>query len=89
MPTDSLRVAIDSQSEDALGYHEDQGLEKDGTCALGLVPPGHYSVRTIVVPDSESGQVPADAARWQMADKQVDIGGEIEIVLTLTRKSNM
>ena len=89
VPTDSLRVAIDSQSEDALGYHEDQGLEKDGTCALGLVPPGHYSVRTIVVPDSESGQVPADAARWQMADKQVDIGGEIEIVLTLTRKSNM
>lgn len=86
VPWENLRVAIDSPYTDPLAYHEDQGLDEDGSCELHLIPAGHYSVRTLVVPDSETGLVPAGVSKWQMATQEVDITGKTEVVLKLSPK---
>lgn len=89
VPLEYLRIRIDSSYTDPLAYHEDQGLEKDGTCSLGLVPPGHYSVMTFLRPDFRTGKVPADVATLQMAKEEIEINGESEVLLKLVHKPEL
>jgi hypothetical protein len=80
VPWESLGVAIDSPDRDPLAYHESHGLNKDGSYTLGLIPPGHYFVSSFVQ------QVPVGASKWQMAKEQVDIKGDMEVLLRLIPK---
>ncbi|HEV2298749.1 MAG TPA: hypothetical protein VGR72_09560 [Candidatus Acidoferrales bacterium] len=89
VPLEYLRIRIDSRYTDPLAYHEDQGLENDGTCSLGFVPPGRYSVMTFLRPDFRTGKVLADVAAFQMAREEIEINGESEVVLTLVHKPEL
>jgi hypothetical protein len=82
-PWRNLGVAMDSPDRDALAYHERDGVNEDGSLTLGLIPPGHYLVSSLIEPDFETGQIPVEASKWQMAKREVDIRGQAEIVLTL------
>lgn len=81
-PWEYLGVATKGSDGDPLAYHETQQFEEDGSCALNLIPPGHYSVVTFVWPDSDTG-TPPEILKWQMASKEVQITGDTQIILTL------
>jgi len=54
----------------------------DGEYTVGLVPPGRYTVRTILW-DEPSPSVAAELAKWRMAKQQVEINSDAHIVLKL------
>jgi hypothetical protein len=83
-PIDNLGIAIESPDQDALAYHESHGVEDDGSYTLGLIPPGHYVVRTYVEPDFQTESIPNATRQWKMAKREVDINSDAEVVLTLT-----
>jgi len=83
-PSKYLGVAIQGSERDPLAYHETQNVEDNGSCALGLIPPGHYSITTYLQPDPDTEQVPPEITKWRMARKEVDITGDTQIILTLT-----
>ncbi len=83
LPWKNIGVAIDSPDRDPLAYHENHGVDEDGSYRLGLIPPGHYVVSSHIEPDFESGQVPAEASKWRMARQEVDISGDTEVVIKL------
>lgn len=83
LPWQYLGVAIEGSDGDPLGYHETQHFEEDGSCGLGLIPPGHYSVTTFIQPDPDTS-IPPEILKWQMATKEVEIANDAEIILTLT-----
>jgi hypothetical protein len=83
VPWKSLGVAIESPDRDPLAYREGHGVNQDASYTLGLIPPGHYMVRSFIQPDFETGQMPVEASRWQMAKQEVDISGDSDVVLKL------
>jgi hypothetical protein len=85
LPLDNIGITLDSPQRDSLSYHEDQHL-RDGEYTLGYVPPGKYTVKTI--PWGQlSPSVAAELARWRMANQQVEINSDADIVLKLERAS--
>jgi hypothetical protein len=84
VPLERLGVSIDSQERDALAYHLMQNRNENGKYGAGYIPPGHYLVQTYIQPDFETGKVPADLSRWQMAKQEVDIASDSETVLKLS-----
>ena len=82
LPWEHLGVFIKGSDVDPLAYHKAQDFEKDDSCVLDLIPPGHYSVVTFAQPDPATG-VPPEILKWQMANKEIEITGDTEIVLTL------
>ncbi len=83
LPWRCLSIAIDSPERDRLAYHEDHGINEDGSYTLGLIPPGHYRVSSFVMPDFQTDQISPEALKWKMANLEVDISGNTEIVLKL------
>jgi len=83
-PSKYLGVAIQGSERDPLAYHETQNVQDDGSCGLGLIPPGHYSITTFLEPDPDTDQVPPEVTKWQMANKEVEITGDTQIILTVT-----
>jgi hypothetical protein len=83
VPLDNLRVRIDSPDRDELAYHLDQHNE-DGECTMGYVPPGHYLVRTYIQMNDPEEKVPVELTKWRMANQEVDIKSDAEIVLKLS-----
>jgi hypothetical protein len=81
VPLDNLRVRIDSPDRDELAYHLDQH-ESDGEFTMGYVPPGHYVVRTYIQIDNEQ-KIPVELTKWHMANEEVDIKSDANIVLKL------
>jgi hypothetical protein len=81
VPLDNLRVRIDSPDRDELAYHLDQH-ESDGEFTMGYVPPGHYVVRTYIQIDNEQ-KVPVELTKWRMANQEVDIKSDANIILKL------
>jgi hypothetical protein len=84
VPLDNLRVRIDSPDRDELAYHLDQH-ESDGEYTMGYVPPGHYVVRTYIQMDDSQQKVPVELTKWRMANQEVDIKSDADIVLKLDR----
>jgi hypothetical protein len=85
-PWENLGVAIDSPDQDPLAYHESHGLNKDGSYTLGLIAPGHYFVSSFIQPDFQADRVPVEASKWQMAKQEVEINGDMEVLLRLIPK---
>jgi len=83
VPLDNLRVRIDSPDRDELAYHLDQHAE-DGEYTMGYVPPGHYMVRTYIQMDDPEQKVPAALTQWRMANQEIDIKSDADIVLKLS-----
>jgi hypothetical protein len=83
VPLDNLRVRIDSPDRDELAYHLDQ-RESDGEFTMGYVPPGHYVVRTYIQMDDPEQKVPVELTKWRMANQEVDIKSDAEVVLKLS-----
>ena len=86
VPWENLGVAIDSHDQDPLAYHESHGLNKDGSYTLGLIPPGHYFVSSFIQPDFQAEGVPVETSKWQMAKQEVEINGDMEVLLRLIPK---
>lgn len=82
VPLDNLRVRIDSPDRDELSYHEDQH-DEDGEYTVGYVPPGHYIVRTYIQMNGPEQKVPVELTKWRMANQEVDIKSDTNIVLKL------
>jgi hypothetical protein len=85
VPLNNLRVRIDSPDPDELAYHLDQHNE-DGEYTMGYVPPGHYMVRTYIQMDNPEQKVPVEFTKWRMANQEVDIKSDANIVLKLDRE---
>ncbi|HUI41004.1 MAG TPA: hypothetical protein VL523_03440 [Terriglobia bacterium] len=87
VPWKRLRVRIDSVDRSPLSYHEDQGVEKAGTCELGDVPGGHYTVQAFFDPefDETTGQFRMTPSEWQTFKQEVDVAGDTEIIVSLAR----
>lgn len=77
---------IESAQRDALSYHTTQMKNRQGLFVVGFVPAGMYKVRTVLAPEAYSAQPPNELSIWEMAKKDVEITGDSEIVLQLTRK---
>lgn len=84
VPLDNLRVRIDSPDRDELAYHLDQH-ESDGEFTMGYVPPGHYVVRTYIQMDDPEQKVPLELTKWRMANQEINIKSDADIVLKLDR----
>jgi hypothetical protein len=84
VPWKNLGVAIDSPDRDPLAYHENHGVNEDGSYALGGIPAGHYVVSSYFTPDPGTWQMSPVASKWQRANKEVDIVGPTEVILTLS-----
>lgn len=82
-PSKYLGVAVDGSERDPLAYHETQNVEDDGSCSLGMIPPGRYSITTYLQPDPDTDQIPPEVTKWQMATKEVEITSDTEVVLRL------
>lgn len=82
VPLDNIRVRIDSPDRDELAYHLDQH-EEDGEYTMGYVPPGHYTVRTYIQMDDPEKKVSAELSKWQMANQEVEIKSDANIILKL------
>lgn len=82
VPLDNLRVRIDSPDRDELAYHLDQH-EEDGEYTMGYVPPGHYVVRTFIQMNDPEQKVPVELTKWRMANQEVEIKSDANIVLKL------
>ena len=82
VPLDNLRVRIDSPDRDELAYHLDQH-ESDGEFTMGYVPPGHYVVRTYIQMGDPEQKVPVELTKWRMANQEIDIKSDANIVLKL------
>jgi hypothetical protein len=82
IPWQSLGVAIESVDHDSLAYHGGHELDQNGSYDPGLVPPGHYWVRSYL----RWGEAPGESFKWQMAKKAVDINKDTEVVLELKPK---
>jgi hypothetical protein len=82
VPLDNLRVRIDSPDRDELAYHLDQH-ESDGEFTMGYVPPGHYLVRTYIQMNDPEERVSVELAKWRMANQEIDINSDANIVLKL------
>ncbi len=82
-PSKYLGVAIDGSERDPLAYHETQNVEDDGSCSLGMIPPGRYSITTYLQPDPETGQVRPEMTKWRMVNEEVEITRDTQIVLSL------
>jgi hypothetical protein len=87
VPWRELRVAVVSPESHALAYREDDGVDEDGSCTLGLIPPGHYLVSTFIQPDVETERLSPEVSKWSMARQEVDISGDGEVVLRLVPAS--
>lgn len=83
VPLNNLRVRIDSPDRDELAYHEDQH-EEDGEYTVGYVPPGHYFVRTYIQMDNPEQKVPVELTKWRMANQEIDIKSDANIILKLS-----
>jgi hypothetical protein len=84
VPGDGFMVILEGGHQDPLAYHADQHFENDGRCALGLVPPGHYTVEAFYAPDEDT-EASKVKASWQPSRQEVEINGGREIVLTVYR----
>jgi len=73
---DGCSVAVDSEENNPLSYHESNLLEADGTHAFGYIPPGKYQV-TIYF------EATPKAAKWKATRKEVVVSGDTEIVVKL------
>lgn len=82
VPLDNIRVRIDSPDRDELAYHLDQH-EEDGEYTMGYVPPGRYTVRTYIQMYDPEKKVPAELSKWQMANQEVEIKSDANIILKL------
>ena len=82
VPLDNLKVRIDSPDRDELAYHLDQH-DEDGEYTMGYVPPGHYVVRTYIQMDDPEQTVPVELTKWRMANQEVEIKSDANIVLKL------
>jgi hypothetical protein len=80
----NLRVRIDSPDRDELAYHLDQHEDQAGEFIMGYVPPGHYVVRTYIQVNDPEQAVPVELTKWRMANQEVDIKSDANIVLKLT-----
>jgi hypothetical protein len=83
LPSTNLRVRIDSPDSDPLSYHEDQGVEDNGTCELGGIPAGHYVVATFFEPGNDPEKAATEASKWVPSKVEVNITGNQEVSLTL------
>jgi len=87
VPWKNLGVAVESLDWDPLGYREDHGVNEDGSYTLGLIPPGHYIVRSFIQPDVETGQITMEASQWEMAKQKAEISRDGEVVLKLALRA--
>jgi hypothetical protein len=77
-PWEHLSVAIGSPDRDPLAYHQNHGVNEDGSYTFGLVPAGHYSVISYLHPSPQElagEQVVTDLSRWQPGKQEVEITG--------------
>lgn len=88
LPLDSLGVSVDSPDNDALSYHLEQNRNEDGIFYAGYVPPCYCMVRTYIQSDSETGKVPAELSKWQMAEEEVIIPAKEEVLLLKLKPLN-
>jgi hypothetical protein len=83
VPWKGLGITIDSTDRRSVGYHESHGADEDGSYTFGLIPLGHYMVRTIIEAQEKKDRVSL-ASKWQMVEQEIDLRGNREIVLRLT-----
>lgn len=83
LPSKYLGVAVDGSQGDPLADHDTQDVEDDGSCGFIMVPPGHYSITTYLKPDPDTEQIPSEITKWGMVNKEVEVTGNIQVVLTL------
>lgn len=80
----SLGIIVEQIPDDAISYHEAHILRRDGSYTFGLLPPGRYTIRTVAIPDDDSGKIPTDVARFGMARIETDVRGEGTVVVTIS-----
>jgi len=88
-PWDHLSVAIVSHERDALAYNIDHGVNKDGSYTFGYPPPGHYTIKAYIhsSPEEFAGQrPPEDLSIWEAESREVDMNGDIDVAIKLSRK---
>jgi hypothetical protein len=84
LPLNDLGIMIESPDRDGIGYHLMQGREEGGIYTAGYVPPGKYRVKTIpwgMLSEAELTRL----AKWRMAEQEVEISSETQIILKLER----
>jgi hypothetical protein len=88
-PWDHLSVAVVSPERDALAYKVSHGVNENGSYTFGYAPPGHYTIKAYIhsSPEEFAGQrTPEDLSMWEAESREVDISGDTEVALKLTRK---
>jgi hypothetical protein len=82
-PWKNLAVTVDSPERDELALHIDRDVSEDGSCTLNLVPPGHYSASAYIQPTFETGDAPPQVTKWKSDQKEINVMGDMEVVLKL------
>jgi len=86
-----VKVVMRSPEVSSVSYKLARGLDEDGSCTFGYVPPGHYSITAYVHPPPPPEGISNDIARsdlymWQRLEQEVTIAADSQIILKLAKK---
>jgi hypothetical protein len=88
-PGDHLSVAIVSlERGDAFAYNIDGFVKEDGVRTFGYVPPGHYTIKASLhssIEERRGDRPPENLSMWEAESREIEIAGDTEVVLKLSR----
>jgi hypothetical protein len=83
LPWERLGVAIQSADRDPLAYHEDHGVDEDGSYRFGYIPAGHYTVLSYAEPDFSEDKPEEQPFNWTQDKREIDVTGHTEVLLKI------
>jgi hypothetical protein len=86
LPWKRIGVAVQSVVGDPLAYHEDHGVDEDGSYRFGYIPAGHYVVVSYTHPDVSDEQPEEQPLNWTQDKREVEVTGRTEVVLRINPK---
>ena len=86
LPWKRIGVAVQSAERDPLAYHEEHGVDEDGSYRFGYIPAGHYVVVSYADPDFSEGQPEEQPFNWTQDKREIDVTGHTEVVLKIVPK---
>jgi hypothetical protein len=86
LPWKRIGVAVQSADRDPLAYHEDHGVDEDGSYRFGYIPAGHYTVISFLHPDFDDEQSEGKPFNWTQDRREIDVTGRTQVVLKIAPK---
>jgi hypothetical protein len=84
VPSENLGISIRNPEREPLGYQVSHEVLEDGSYTLYRIPPGRYIASTYIQPDFRTLKIPEGLSDWRMAEREVEITADGEVLLTIS-----